>query len=164
MNPLVQHTSALALGEVLNSAANMVKEIAHYKQAIAEIEYQRAQMREQAKIAHHQIEAQLKQELKRIEHLSSAFKQAMKQNKMLIAQHAQREQNVQQQSMLILEQIAQAADLETKQLLMSMWQYLMKQINLNREESARLHEQLMDAHQQLGISISHRDLSFKNVF
>jgi len=163
MNPIIPHTSVLALGEVLTSAANMVKEIAHYKQAIAEIESQRAQMREQAKIMHHQIEVQLKQEFKRINHLAAAFERVLKQNKLLIQQHNEREKGAQQQCMLILQQIAQTTDLETKQLLMSIWQELIRQTNLNREESARLQAQLMDANQQFGISVSHRDLSFKDV-
>ena len=163
MNPLIPNTSVVALGEVLNSATNMIREITQYKQAIAQLEVQRKQMHEQAKIVHHQIEAQLKQELKRLDHLSQAFAKTLKQNKLMIQQHQEREKDVQKQCMMILEMIAQAPDTETKQMLQAMWMELIKQINLNREESARLQAQLMDANQQFGISVSHRDLSFKDV-
>ena len=81
----------------------------------------------------------------------------------MIQQHQEREKDVQKQCMMILEMIAQAPDTETKQMLQAMWMELIKQINLNREESARLQAQLMDANQQFGISVSHRDLSFKDV-
>ena len=160
---IIPHTSALVLGEVLNAASNMVKEIAHYKRAVAELELQRLQMHEQAQIAHHQIEAQFKQAIHRMDHLSSVFKQTLQQNELLIVRHSQREKDVQQQCLMIVQLIAQTNDLESKKQLQSMWQELIKQMNFNRKESVRLQAQLMDANQQFGLSISHRDLSFKDV-
>ena len=164
MNKIIPHASVLTLAEVLSSASSMITEIVHYKRAIAELEIQRQQMHEQAKIADQQIQAQLTQELKRIDCLSASFQQVLQQNQQLIAQHSQRECAVQQQCEVLFAQIAQTPDIETKKFLMTMWQELIQQINLNREESARLHTQLMDAHQQFGISISHRDASFKDVY
>ncbi|MFC2998159.1 hypothetical protein ACFODO_23495 [Acinetobacter sichuanensis] len=163
MHPLVPHTSSIALGEALTAATNMVKEITHYKRTLAELELQRIQMHEQAKIAHHQIENQLKQNMYCMESLSNAFHTTMQQNAQLLTQYVQREQDAQQQCMLILQQIGQTNDLESKKQLQSMWQELIKQMNLNREESARLQSQLIDAHQQFGLNLSHRDQSFKDI-
>lgn len=164
MKALTPHANAVVVGQVLNSAANMVKEIAHYKRYIAELEYQREQMHEQAKITHLQIESQHQQAMHRIDHLSTSFKETMQQNEMLIRQHVQREKEVTQNITLILQQISQSNDLETKKLLQQILHDFMQQININRDESARLQAQLMDAHQQFGLSLSHRDQTFKDVY
>lgn len=163
MNPLALTGSAFTT-QVISSAIDMVKEISQYKCAIAEIDAQRDQMRKQAEIMQHQIDAQLCQALKRIKHLSKNFALMLEQNKQLIQQHCQREMAVQQQSILIIQQMALCSDLESKKILMQCWQDLLQQMNLNREESARLQAQLMDAHQQLGISLSQREQSFKDVY
>lgn len=163
MKPIIPHPATFVLAEVLSSASDMVKEIAHYKRAITELEIQRQQMHEQAKIAHQQIQAQLTQELKRIDCLSANFQQVMQQNQQMIAQHTLRECSVQQQCEILLTQIAQTPDMETKKLLIDMWKALINQIDLNRDVSARLHAQLMDAYQQFGLDVSHRDASFKDV-
>ena len=156
-------TTAMVAGEILSSASNMVAEIAHYKRAVAELELQRIQMHEQAKIVHHQIEAQLRQSLKRMDQLSEAFKDMMKQNNKLVQQHCEREKNVQVQCLTILEMIGKTSDHTIQQQYMQTWHELNTQMNQNREESARLQAQLMDANQQFGLSISHRDQSFKDV-
>lgn len=57
MNPLVPQTAGLmAVQEGIKAVSNMVSEIAQYKRAVAELEFQRKQMHEQSKIIRAEIE------------------------------------------------------------------------------------------------------------
>lgn len=163
MSNIIPHASALALGEVLTSASNMVKEIVHYKRAIAELEVQRAHMHQQAKIMLEQIQLNHKQEIKKIDALSSAFKNCLKQNKLLIKQQTQQQKFTQQQCMMLLKMISEEKDHAQKTLLISLWQEMLTQIELNREETARLQRVLIDAHHQFGIDLSSSQLQLKDV-
>lgn len=164
MPNIIPHASALALGEVLTSASNMVKEIVHYKRAIAELEVQRAHMHQQAKIMLEQIQLNHKQEIKKIDALSTAFKNCLKQNKLLIKQQTQQLKFTQQQCVMLLKMMSEEKDHAQKTLLMSLWQEMLKQIELNRQETARLQHVLMDAHHQFGIDLSSSQLNPKDVF
>ena len=46
---------------------------------------------------------------------------------------------------------------------MSLWQQILKQIELNREETSRLNQTLMDAYHQFGIDLSSPQLDLKDV-
>ena len=163
MNPIIRHPSTLVLGEVLTAACNIGKEILQYKRAISELELQREQMHQQANMMHHQIQAQLAQEIKRINSLSTTFKHMLKQNKLFIQQHAQREVHIQQQCTQLMQMLAQCTDPQMQNHLMSMWQSLSEQMTANREESKRLHEQLRAAHHQFGIDLSQPSSELKDV-
>jgi len=164
MSNIIPHASVLALGEVLTSTSTMVTEIVHYKRAIAELEVQRAHMHQQAKVMIEQIDLNHKQEIKKIDALSSAFKNCLKQNKILIKQQNAQQKFTQQQCMMLLKMVSKEKDHAQKTLLMSLWQEMLKQIELNREETARLQRVLMDAHHQLGIDLSSSQLNLKDVF
>ena len=154
--------AAMVVGEVVSNVATMLTEMSQYKRAMAQLMVQREQMHEQAKVAQLQIKAQYHTEIKKINSLSKAFKQTLAQNELLIQMHAQSEQNIQQLCLQIL-QMMSTADAEKTQALQMMWSNLITQTEVNRQESVRLHKQLMDANQQFGISISHRDLSWHDV-
>lgn len=164
MNSIIRHPSIFVLGEVLTAACNMGKEILQYKRAISELELQREQMHQQANIMHHQIQAQLTQEIKRIDVLSDTFKTMLHHNQEFINQHNQRESYVQQQCISLIQSISQTTDPQLQQTLTTIWLELIKQLDMNRQESARLHDQIMNAHQQFSIDISQKNLSFKDVF
>lgn len=165
MNPLVPQTASLmALSEGLKTASHMVREIAQYKRAIAELEVQRLHMHEQAKIVRAQIKANHQKEIKRIDALSSAFKTCLKQNKQFIALQKKQQDQAQTQCMMLLNMIDQENMAEQKAVLTTMWQEMLKQINANREEMSRLQRTLMDAFHQFGIDLASPGLELKDVF
>ena len=164
MNSIIRHPSAFVLTEVLTAACNMGKEILQYKHAISELELQREQMYQQANMMHHQIQAQLTQEIKRIDVLSDTFKTMLHHNQEFINQHQQRESYVQQQCILLIQSIAQTTDPQHQQNLKNIWLELIRQMDANRQESTRLHEQIMSAYQQFGIDLSQKNSSFRDVF
>lgn len=165
MNPLVPQTASLmALSEGLKTASHMVREIAQYKQAIAELEVQRLHMHEQAKIVHAQIKAHHKKEVKRIEQLSAAYKSFLKQNKKFIALQQQQQNQIYEQCMKIYDLVKQETDIELKKTLMSMWQDMFKQLSANREETSRLQQSLTAAFHQFGIDLASPGLELKDVF
>ena len=164
MNPLIPQTAvAMVLSEGLKAVSNMVSEIAQYKRAVAELECQRKQMHEQAKLIRAEIELNHKKEIKRIDALSSAFKTCLKQNKQFITLHKKQQDHAQEQCLIILNLIAQEPDPTNKTALMSMWQQMLKQIDLNREEMSRLQRTLLDAYHQFGIDLSAPQLDLKDV-
>jgi seryl-tRNA synthetase len=164
MNPLVPQTAGLmAVQESIKAVSNMVSEIAHYKRAVAELECQRQQMHEQAKLIRAEIELNHKKEIKRIDALSSAFKACLKHNQQFIKLQKKQQDHAQEQCLMILNLIAQEQDPTNKTALMSMWQEMLKQIELNREETSRLNQILMDAHHQFGIDLAAPQLDLKDV-
>ena len=164
MNPLVPQTAGLmVVQEGIKAVSNMLSEIAQYKRAVAELEFQRKQMHEQSKIIRAEIELNHKKEIKRIDALSSAFKTCLKHNKQFIALQKQQQDHAQEQCIMILNLIAQEQDPTNKTTLMSMWQQILKQIELNREETSRLNQTLMDAYHQFGIDLSRPQLDLKDV-
>lgn len=166
MNSLVPQTAGLmVVSKGIKAFSNMVSEIAHYKCAVAELEVQRMQMHEQAKIIRAQIESNHKKEMMRIDALSNGFKACLKQNKHFILLQKQQLAHAQEQCMMLLKMVEQEKEAEQKTALMSMWQEMLKQINFNREETARLHRALMDAYHQFGIDLlSSSELELKDVF
>ena len=164
MNPLVPQTAGLmAVQESFKAVSNMISEIAHYKCAVAELEFQRKQMHEQAKILRAEIEFNHKKEIKRIDALSYAFKTCLKHNKQFIRLQKKQQDQAQEQCITLLNLIAQEPDPTNKTALMSMWQQMLIQIELNREATSRLNQTLMDAHHQFGIDLSRPQLDLKDV-
>ena len=164
MNPLVPQTAGLmAVQDSIKAVSNMVSEIAHYKRTVAELECQRQQMHEQAKLIRVEIELNHQKEINRIDTLSSVFKTFLKHNKHFMTLQKQQQDHAQAQCLMILNLIAQESDPTNKTALMSMWQQMLKQIELNREESSRLNQALMDAHHQFSIDLSDPHLNLKDV-
>lgn len=154
----------IAVSEGIQFASKMVSEIAHYKRTIAELEFQRIHMREQAKNIRAQIKAHQQKEVKRIDALSNAFKTCLKQNKQFIVLQKQQQEYVQAQCVMFYKLIKQETDIQQKTELMSMWQQMLKEISKNREEMTRLQHTLMDAYHQFGIDLSSHELQLKDVF
>ena len=75
----------------------------------------------------------------------------------------QQQDHAQEQCIMILNLIAQEQDPTNKTTLMSLWQQMLKQIELNREETSRLNQTLMDAYHQFGIDLSRPQLDLKDV-
>ena len=164
MNPLIPQTAGLmAVQESIKAVSHMVSEIAQFKCAIAELEVQRMQIRQQAKVMLTQIELNHHKEIKRIDALSSAFKTYLKHNKKFIALQKQQQNDAQAQCTMLLNLIAQEQDPTSKTTLMSLWSQMLKQIELNRQETSRLHQTLMDAYHQFGIDLSRPELDLKDV-
>lgn len=164
MNPLVPQTAGLmAVQEGIKVVSNMVSEIAQYKRAIVELECQRKQMHEQAKLIRAEIELNHKKEIKRIDAISSAFKTCLKQNKQFLVLQIKKQDHAQEQCLMILNLIAQETDPTNKTALMSMWQQMLKQIELNREDMSHLQRTLLDAYHQFGIDLVAPQLDLKDV-
>lgn len=157
-NPL----NPLLLGEVVTGVTGMVREIATYKRAIADLEVQREQMRHQAEIMIRQIDAQLHSELKRMDALSDGFKQYQQQSRKLIKAEKQNNQQTMQllnQILVIVAQTQGGSNQQLTQMYLSTLAQLEKSTGVMSELSDNLH----DAHQQFGISISQRDRDWINV-
>lgn len=157
-NPL----NPLLLGEVVTGVTGMVREIATYKRAIAELEVQREQMRHQAEIMIRQIDAQLHSELKRMDALSDGFKQYQQQSRKLIKAEKQNNQQTMQLLNQILVIVAQTQGGSNQQLT-QMYLSTLAQLEKSKDVMSELTNNLHDAHQQFGISISQRDRDWINV-
>ncbi len=157
-NPL----NPLLLGEVVTGVTGMVREIATYKRAIAELEVQREQMRHQAEIMIRQIDAQLHSELKRMDALSDGFKQYQQQSRKLIKAEKQNNQQTMQLLNQILVIVAQTQGGSNQQLT-QMYLSTLAQLEKSKDVMSELANNLHDAHQQFGISISQRDRDWINV-
>lgn len=158
-NPL----NPLLLGEVVTGVTGMVREIATYKRAIAELEVQREQMRHQAEIMIRRIDAQLHSELKRIDALLDGFKAICQHSDKLIeAEKQNREQTTQLLNQILLI-LAKPQDIEQLRIFSQIYESTRLQLAQSNEVMTELKRNMHDAHQQFGISISQRDRDWINV-
>lgn len=166
MKNIIKSTPAamqMIAGEVITGITGMISEIARYKRAIAELDNQREQMRYQAQIALQQIDAQLHNELKRIDGLSRNFEQFLRQNELLINNGKQHRHEAVILSQQIATAIIHCQDAGQSQVLLQMYSLTMQQLTQACQEMSELGQRLHDAHHQLGISISRRDRDWHDV-
>lgn len=162
MKTIVTTSSAVVTAEVIGHIMVATKEIVGFKRAMAELQLQRDHMLEQANIAREQLKAQLSTDLERTKSISQGFQQVLQQNSLLVQQHADAAKGNQHLCAQLL-QVMQSADINSLSIYMSAWQDLIKQTELNRQQATQLQQQLMDAYQQFGITVSHRDQSWQTV-
>lgn len=148
--------------ELAGQATSMVREIASYKRAIAELQLQRENMQHQAHIMQQKIQAQAQLEGQRIHTLSASFSAVLENSKRLIEEHGKCCTDNHALCGQIMQYIAtaQAANLPALQ---AIWKDLLQQMQANRDVAQALHHQLLDAHIQFGISLSQRDQSWQTV-